>query len=189
MFHAARWTEAFLAVNSENAHTAFLYLKALALPIKQVNASFFGHNAAAKAEKILRECFAAKDSREVAHNGNELPPAAEYAIRFICLLIERKYFKQIDSLLLNIEKTLNKKNSILEFTIEAAAPIDSNFEEEIVKMLKEKTGAAGIKIKTCIKPELLGGYLLRTDGFYIDATLKGQVDRLKNELITAGTRR
>jgi F-type H+-transporting ATPase subunit delta len=77
---------------------------------------------------------------------------------------------------------LNEKNGILDITVETAVELDKNFTEELVQIIKEKTGAAGVKIKTCIKPELLGGFLLRTGGFYIDASLKGQVEKMMAEL-------
>jgi F0F1-type ATP synthase delta subunit len=34
-------------------------------------------------------------------------------------------------------------------------------------------------------PELLGGYRLRIGGFYIDASLKGQVEKMTSDLETA----
>jgi len=50
-------------------------------------------------------------------------------------------------------------------------------------MIKEKTGASDVKMKTSVKPELLAGFLLRIGGFYIDASLKGQVESMKADLI------
>jgi ATP synthase F1 delta subunit len=158
----------FLATSGENANEAFLCLKALAVPVKSVRGVFFGHKASEKLEKVLRE------SVEVS----EPSAAVEYAIRFLCLLVEKNSLKYIDSILLRIESMLNEKNGILDFTIESAAPLDSEFTEELAQAVKEKTGAAGVNMKTCVKPELLGGYLLRANGFYIDATLKGQADKM-----------
>jgi F0F1-type ATP synthase delta subunit len=79
---------------------------------------------------------------------------------------------------------LNKRNNILEFTIETAAPMKSGFKNEITQIIREKTGSADVKIKTCVRPELLGGYLLRADDFYIDATLRDQADKMMKHLIS-----
>jgi len=170
-FHAQRWAAAFLKVTDKNAEEAFLCLKELAEPIKAISGLFYGYGASAEFEILLREI--ADDTA-----GNE------YAIRFICLLIEKKCLRHIDLVFTEIEKMLNKRNNILEFTIETAAPMKTGFKNEITQIIREKTGSADVKIKTCVRPELLGGYLLRTNGFYIDATLKDQADKMKKRLIS-----
>jgi len=169
MFHAGRWAGAFIAVSGANANEAFLCLKAISAQVKTVQGAFMGHTASAKLEKLLRECSA--DTRE--ENS-----AAEYAIRFLCLLVEKKCFRYIDLLLQRIEQNLDEQNGILNVTIEAASPVESGFERELTLMIKEKTGAAGVKMKTSVKPELLGGFLLRIGSYYIDASLKGQLESM-----------
>jgi len=64
--------------------------------------------------------------------------------------------------------------------------VDGGFEKELTLMIKEKTGAAGVKMKTRVRPELLGGYLLRIGSHYIDASLKGQLENMAAQLSTPG---
>jgi len=174
MFHAGRWAGAFLDVSGKDANEAFLCLKALSGQIKTVHGVFFGHNASVKLEKILRESAAV-----CAANSAEKNPAVEYAIRFLCLLVEKKCFTQISLILQKIEQTLNEQNGILDVTVESAVSVDSGFEEELSRMIKERTGAAGVKMKMFVKPELLGGYLLRIGSFYVDSSLKGQLESME----------
>jgi len=96
MFHSARWAAAFLAVSGENAQGAFLCLKALSAPVKSVHGVFVGHGASAELEKILREGAAACKA--------ETSPDVEYAIRFICLLVEKNCFRYIDLLLQRLNR-------------------------------------------------------------------------------------
>jgi F0F1-type ATP synthase delta subunit len=49
-------------------------------------------------------------------------------------------------------------------------------------MIKEKTGASDVKMKTSVKPELLAGFLIRIGGFYVDASLKGQLEAMRADL-------
>jgi len=175
MFHAARWAAAFLAVSGENAESAFLCLKAISAPVKSVHGVLTGHGAAAELEKILRESAAASKA--------EVSPAVEYAIRFVCLLVEKNCFRYIGVLLQRIEQKLDEQKGLLDLSLEAAFPLDSGFEKELAQKIKEKIGAAGVKMKTSVKPELLAGFLLRIDGFYIDASLKGQLEAMKADLI------
>jgi len=178
MFRYDRWAGAFFAVSGENADAVFLCLKTLAEPLKSVSGVFSGYGASVKIEKLLRE------SVETAENdGTDF--ALEYAIRFICLLVEKNCFKYINLLLSKIEQTLNRKKGILDVFVESAAEPDSGFEEDLARSIKLRTGAADVKIKTQVKPELLGGYLLRIDDFYVDASLRGQLEKMRADLITA----
>ncbi|MDR2965113.1 MAG: F0F1 ATP synthase subunit delta [Treponema sp.] len=179
-----RWAKMFLAVfgdaGSENAQETFLYLKALAVPVKSIKGVFFGSNASEKLEKVLRDSAAANSA--AADSAVQPDVSIEYAIRFLCLLIEKNSLKYIDLILSRIELLMNEKNDILDITIESAAPLDNDFTQELAQTIKEKTNAHDLNIKTCVRPELLGGYLLRTNGFYIDATLKGQTEKMLTEL-------
>jgi len=185
-FHVDRWAAAFLAVGGKDAEDAFLCMRALTSPVKSVHGAFFGHGASAELEKILREgaaAYAGVSGKNAAEGSTAATPALEYAIRFICLLVEKNRFRYINLLLQKIEQKLDEKKGILALSLEAASPIDSGFEKEFAQMIKEKTGASGVKMKTSVKPELLGGFLLRVKGFYVDASLKGQLDVLKAGLL------
>ncbi len=173
MFHAERWAGAFLSVSGANADEAFVCFKALTANVKTLRGLLFGHSAAAKLEKILRECS------KVAGTAT---PATEYAIRLLCLLVEKNCFRYVDILLHKIEQDLDARNGILDVTLETAAAVDSGFEKELELLIKDKTGASGVKMKICIRPELLGGYLLRIGSLFIDASLKGQLENMAAQL-------
>ena len=178
MFHADRWANAFLAVSAESADDAFQYVKIFTAQIKKIHGAFFGHNAASRLEKVLLESAGPADVKEDS-------PAALYAIRFVCLLVEKNCFKYIDSLMARIEEMLDAQKGTLDVTLETASAPDIALEEELARQIREKTGAANIKMKTCVRPELLGGYLLRIGSFYVDASLKGQIEKMKIDLFQA----
>ena len=178
MFHVDRWVGAFMAVAGKNAEDTFECLKEITQPVKSVRGIFFGRNAAVELEKMLRDAAASGAAAGVT----EPPPAVEYAIRFMCLLVEKNYFRYVDVLLPVIERKLDEQKGILALSLEAASAVDSGFEAELTRLIREKMGAAGVKLKTSVQPELLGGYRLRIGGFYIDASLKGQLTKMKADL-------
>ena len=191
-FHADRWAGAFFAVSGENADAVFLRLKALAPGIKSVRGAFFGYGAAAKLEKVLRgSSLQGSPLQGSALLGSEdsggiTDQSVEYAIRFICLMVEKKCIRRIDSLLAKIGEMLDERKGILNVGLESANLADSGLIEEMTRNIREKTGAAEIKIKTCVRPELLAGYVLRIGSFYVDASLKGQLEKLTADLRAAG---
>jgi F-type H+-transporting ATPase subunit delta len=178
MFHAGRWAQAFLSVSGADANEAFLCLNALAARVKTFHGALMGHTASLKLEKLLRESVASSAATSEASGGTKTTPAVEYAIRFLCLLVEKKYLMHLGLLLERIEQELDKQNGILGVTVESAVAVESGFEKELTRMIKDKTGAAGIKIKTIVRPDLLGGFLMRIGSHYIDASLKGQLESM-----------
>ncbi|MCL2129098.1 MAG: F0F1 ATP synthase subunit delta [Treponema sp.] len=182
MFYPARWTDAFLAVSGKDADEAFSCLKALVPPVKSAHGIFFGNNASVQLEKILRESVIVAGGKD----GKETNPALEHAIRFICLLVEKKCFNHIDILLNRLERILDEKKGFLYVKVQVAAPVDGDAEKELAESIKRITGASGIKMETQVRPELLGGYLLRIGDFYVDASLKGQLEKMTAELVFDG---
>ncbi|MDR0585219.1 MAG: F0F1 ATP synthase subunit delta [Treponema sp.] len=183
MFHGERWASAFINTLGENADAGLACLRAMVPPVKAVPGALFGRGAGLRLERLLRDAAglrARTDGGSGAADRADKP--IEYAIRFISLLVEKDCFRHIDPLLRKIEKKLDDAKGILDVSAESASSMDSGFEENLRRMIKERTGAAGIKMRTKVVPELLGGYRLRIGGFSIDASLKGQLKKMADEL-------
>jgi ATP synthase F1 delta subunit len=179
-FHTEKWAEAFLNITGENAENVYYCLKALSEPIKAVPGAFFGYSASLQLEEILRDSLASCRANDQEAQIDE--KTVEYAIRFICILVEKKCFRYINSFLRRIEQKLNEQKGILSVSIETASSLDSEHKSELKQMIRERTGATDVKMGIHVKPELLGGYLLRIGAFYIDASLKGQLEKMKEDL-------
>jgi F-type H+-transporting ATPase subunit delta len=173
VFHGNRWAAAFVTALGENAGAGFDCLKTMAVPLKAVSGVLFGYSAARRLETILRESAGSRANKEIS---------LEYAIRFICLLVEKNRFKYIDLVINKIEEHLDARKGILAVTVESASPLDSVFTEKLKQRIIEQLGAAEVKMKTVQIPALLGGYRLRIGGFYIDASLRGQMEKMKTDL-------
>jgi F-type H+-transporting ATPase subunit delta len=173
LLHRDRWAAAFIATADKNTAAALACLKAMIPPVKSIPGQLSGYIMAKKTEKLLRESI-----------GKTMPdPETEHAIRFICLMIEKNCFRHIDSVLRKIEHMADELLGILEVTIESALPLKKDLEENLTQMLKMATGAAKVTIYKKLAMELLGGYRLRIGDFFVDASLKGQLDQMKAELI------
>ena len=175
MFHVSRWAAVFVNTLGEDAEAGLECLRALVPAVKTIPGALFGHSAAWRLEKILRE------SSDAIFNGKD-NTALEYSIRFITLLVEKNRFRNIDSILQKIEDRCDEQKGILSVTAESASPLDDALIEEFRRQISERTGAAKIKIKTMLAPALLGGYRLRIGGLCVDASLKGQLEKMKTVL-------
>jgi F-type H+-transporting ATPase subunit delta len=202
MFHGNRWAVAFINTLGDNAGEGFMCLKALVKPLKGASGVLFGCSAARQIESILRgSCASVKtntfNASTITVNANTVAfnaatsgggatksgdTALEYVIRFITLVVEKNQFRNIDLILRKIEESLDTKNGILSVSVESATPLDNVFEGELRRRIIAQTGAAELKMKTLLVPALLGGYRLRMGGFYIDASLKGQIEKMEADL-------
>jgi F-type H+-transporting ATPase subunit delta len=170
MFHGNRWADVFVLVLGENAAEGFACLKAMVSPLKAVSGSLFGYSAARRIEALLRECA----------DTSQIP--AEYPIRFITLLVEKNQWRHIDEILQKIEERIDIQRGSLTVIAETMFPMDGAFEKELKENIIKRLGAADVNIKTHLVPELLGGYRLRIGGFFVDASLKGQIEEMKTAL-------
>jgi len=173
MLNTDRWALAFLNALGKDANAGLECIKAAALPLKEIKPVPFGWTAARRIEKLLRESI---------YPGELTFPGPENVIRFITLMIAKNRFRHIDAIILEIEKRLNAQKGVLVVTLESAVPVDSVLQDELEKQLCKQTGAVEIKMTIKINPELIAGYRLRTDGFYIDSSLRGQIEKMANEL-------
>ena len=173
MFHANRWARAFTNACGENSEEAFLFLKAVSPRLELIKDSFSGSAAAANLEKALLQSVEAAGSEAV-----DKTQALNYSIRFLALLTARKKLKYIGSVIEEIGQELDKKNRRLGVVVQTAAPMDSAFEEELKNRIIERTGVSAVTMKVTVVPELLGGLRLNMDGYYIDASLKTQMQKM-----------
>ena len=175
MFHGNRWAAAFVNMTGA-APEALACLKALVPPVRAIPGALFGYSVSRRLGKLLLE------SADIAGFSGA---SINYAIRFITLLVEKNQFRHIDSIMVKIEELFDRHNGVLAVIAESASEPDSAFKEELERQIKDISGAAKVTVKTRLVPELLGGYRLRFGGFYVDASLKGQAERMKADLAAA----
>jgi F0F1-type ATP synthase delta subunit len=180
VFNDSRWASVFVGALGKSSETALACLKAMVPQIKTIPCAMSGSADALRVEKMLTESV----RLSIKTNGI-VQTAAESTVRFISLLIRKGRFRHIDSIMQRIEEQTFRQNGVLAVTAEFATPMESGFEEELRRRIEKITGAKKAIIKAIHAPELLGGYRLRMGGFYIDASLKGQIERMKAGLEAA----
>lgn len=70
-------------------------------------------------------------------------------------------------------------------TLKSAARLEQDQEFEIAKMLQEVTKSKNIKIKPVVDEELIGGFVVEWDDNQVDLSIKGHLDRIEDELMSA----
>jgi F-type H+-transporting ATPase subunit delta len=174
MFQGDRWADAFMGASGDHAGESFLVLKAMVPLIAPLSGQIAGTGDAERLETMLRTALAPTDQ------------GAEYAIRFVVLLVRKGCFDRLGAAFQAIEQRIDAKNGVCTVHVESAQPIEGDFQEKITAELIKKTGAREIRLVTQVVPELLGGYRLRIGTELVDTSLKGQLQRMAAEAFSMG---
>ncbi|GHV81965.1 hypothetical protein AGMMS49991_05230 [Spirochaetia bacterium] len=177
MFHPERWADAFVEVCGKDLNEGFAALKVFTACTAGMTGLVTGGAAAVKLEKMLRTAI--KEAGFGAGNRG-----AEFAVRFMILLVRKKQFRYREVILKEIERLTDRINGLARAKIESAAPLDEGFQEKIKTELKHRTGAQEVVLGTRIVPDLLGGYRLFIGTNLIDTSLRGQLKKMAADLQT-----
>ncbi|AHM55692.1 ATP synthase subunit delta, sodium ion specific [Peptoclostridium acidaminophilum DSM 3953] len=107
--------------------------------------------------------------------------ASDETVNFIKILIDKDRISVLDEISTEFAKLVNEHNNIEEAVAVSAVPIAEDKLEALKVQLAKVTGKS-IKIKNEINPSVMGGILVRIGNEEIDGTVKGRLDRLKDEL-------
>jgi F-type H+-transporting ATPase subunit delta len=171
MFHSDRWADAFVSVCAGHAGEGLDILKAFAPVLAPLPGRIAGLADALALERILR---ASLEAAGVGAGGE----GAEYAVRFVALLVRKGRFRQLDQAVRAVEQRVDAQNGIFTVDIESAGPVDGDLREAIKAALMRKYGAREIRLVSRIVPELLGGCRLRFGDELVDASVQGRLERM-----------
>jgi F-type H+-transporting ATPase subunit delta len=186
-----RWAAAFInacgvsgamgdsSLNAAGAGLAFL--KELYPQIRHIPGAVSGTTAAAQLERMLG--IAVQRSRLSPETAAS--PGLAAASRLIILLVRKGLFRRSGAVIREIERILDHKRGILTVTVETPFPLDGEFQEALRRGLQKRTGASEVKLLIRIVPELLGGCRLRIGSESLDASLRGQIQKMAADLQAA----
>jgi F-type H+-transporting ATPase subunit delta len=101
---------------------------------------------------------------------------------FLKLIVENKREVHIPDICLNFLEMVRKDQNIKTAVITTATGIEKESLEK-VKTLLEKELNAKIELSATVKPELIGGLVLRIDDKQYDASVATQLKKIKQRLL------
>lgn len=102
--------------------------------------------------------------------------------RFVELVLHNKrerYMQQISLMYLDLYRKLNH---ISTGKLETAVAIDSETEKRISDWIAAKTRGT-VELRTCVKPELIGGFIFEMDSERLDASIATQLRSIKKQFV------
>ena len=99
----------------------------------------------------------------------------------ILLLVRRGRIEQLPRVAAEFRRLDDRRNGLTHATATSAAPLGADEIRAITARLEELTGDR-IALETAVDPDLLGGVVVRVGDRLIDGSVRGRLERLRNQL-------
>jgi F-type H+-transporting ATPase subunit delta len=101
---------------------------------------------------------------------------------FIRLVINNDREKHIPAMCRQIEKLYKQHENIYSLNLSTAFELDDKVKGKISNVVKKAMDATKIEMEENIDESIIGGFILRTEEFMYDASLKNQLAKIKQRL-------
>jgi F-type H+-transporting ATPase subunit delta len=110
--------------------------------------------------------------------------ADELVVNLVRLLAEKGRAAALGDVAEEYEALVAAEQQVLDVELTTAHELD---EDEFDRILERIEQAAGRKVQATrtVDPELIGGIVLQAGSMRLDASVRGRLERLRNELTTA----
>ena len=102
-------------------------------------------------------------------------------IKLLDLLTQNKRVYIVNDIANSFIQLYNSYNDIKEAVVITASPINKDLEEKILSKINI-SDLKSINLKNIVKPEILGGFIIRFDGKEYNASVKQNLNNLKTQL-------
>lgn len=125
------------------------------------------------------------DPRAKADLLEELLGDADELVRhFLRLTAEKGRIGEIEQIAAEFDRLMALEERRLNVELTTAYELSDQEAREIVRQLEESTGRA-VEATRHVDPSLIGGLVLQADSLRVDASVRGRLNRLREELVTS----
>ena len=109
----------------------------------------------------------------------------EYTVNFLYLLIDQNRIEAITEICEAFETRYCQLTDTMVATLRSAVKLEQEQQFLIAKKLQELSGARNVKIVPVIDESLIAGFIVEWGASQIDLSVKGQLNKITGELMTA----
>ena len=102
--------------------------------------------------------------------------------KFLMVLVDRDRINLLKSVITNYLELVYETASIKTIEVVTAVEFSNAQKNTLIQKLKELTNAREIKLAITVEPNLIGGFLIKTESKIIDFTIKNQLQQLAKHL-------
>lgn len=106
---------------------------------------------------------------------------APQALRLVSLLVERGRAAVLPRVSEEFNRRLNIHRGIVEATVTSAVPLTDAETAEIRSRVEAMAGST-VELRTAVDPALIGGLTIQVRDRLLDASIRGRLERLRDQL-------
>jgi F-type H+-transporting ATPase subunit delta len=111
------------------------------------------------------------------------PMVSGPVLNLIKLMLRRGRIEQLPRVATEFRRLDNASQGIVPATATSSAPLSQDEVRDLVGRLEQMTGAR-IELDLQVDPSLLGGLVVRVGDRLIDGSVRGRLERLRNQLVS-----
>ena len=124
------------------------------------------------------------DQRLKASALEELLGGDEALVRnFLLLLAEKNRVGEIDEIAREFDRLVAEAEGILDVELTTAVELSDEETRDVIAQI-EKASGRKVEAPQRVDPDLIGGLVLQAGSLRLDASVRGRLDRLRQELTT-----
>jgi F-type H+-transporting ATPase subunit delta len=104
--------------------------------------------------------------------------------KFLMVLVDRNRISVLKAVISNYLELVYETASIKMIEVATASAFNNLQKTTLIQKLKELTNAREIRLVITVDPNLIGGFLIKTESKVIDFTIKNQLQQLAKHLDT-----
>lgn len=133
---------------------------------------------------ILKHPKIAKDAKKALVK-EAFQNASQTVMNTIYLLIDRKREELLPEIAEQYFLLANDARGIADAKVFSVRPLSSDEEKAISEVFAKKIGKSELRIKNIVDNSLIGGVKLRIGNTIYDGSVKGKLERIERQLLTA----
>jgi F-type H+-transporting ATPase subunit delta len=102
-------------------------------------------------------------------------------LNLVLLLLKRGRIEQLPRVAAEFRRLDDKRNNIVHAIATGATPLDDAELRAITARLEQMSGSQ-VALETAVDPDLIGGVVVRIGDRLIDGSVRGRLERLRNQL-------
>jgi F-type H+-transporting ATPase subunit delta len=108
------------------------------------------------------------------------------AMNLVHILVQRGNLELVSAIGAEYQRLLNAKRGVVSAVVTSAKPLSADEDRAIRDRVAQLTGST-VDVQTAVDPQLIGGLTVRIGDRLIDASVRGRLARLREQLL-AGAR-
>jgi F-type H+-transporting ATPase subunit delta len=113
--------------------------------------------------------------------------AHPYTLNFLMLLVDRRRIPLLEGICKHYQTLVRKRNNAVLAEITSTVELSEQQRQTVIEKVKAMTGAQQVELETRIDPDLIGGVVIKVGSQVLDASIRGQLRRLTNSLMSSAT--